>query len=258
MKRILALLAATKVVYSANLQQVLVATTATAGSPSSTAATRSGTHAAAAPSRGRGVGIGTLASAVRLSGEQVPAQISSTPSSFLRELRNRFTSSGGSTSSRESTSDDSSDGSTSSTIVVSTAPPTASSMTDTLTAVFLRVAKKFTNGLSQGGAHLRRTGWLAMLAVACLLSVSRASAVVSRPWGGRPSRSVAVVVADSSVAVDEENRMTSSSGSRAGRKYVKHARGGLLLKMPTFPLAHISWWKAVQDRRKVGGPRHNA
>ncbi|CAN0194323.1 unnamed protein product [Ectocarpus sp. 12 AP-2014] len=122
-------------------------------------------------------------------------------------------------------------------------------MTDSLAAFFLQVAERFTNGLSQGGVHLRRTGWLAMLAVACLLSVSRASAVVSRPWGGRPRRSVAVVVADSSVAADEEKGLRSSS-SRAGSKYVRHKRGGLLLKMPRFPLAHISWRKALKDRRK--------
>lgn len=220
------LLAVNKVVSSANFQQV------------SLAATPGNTHPGLLRSNG-----GALASALRLRarGAEEPQQQPPPATTFWGQLRERFTSVDSSPASSDP----------SSSVVIS--DHTSIRRTSSMSALGDQVARALKNGLMQSGARVRSRGLLALLTVACILSVvgATASGVVSRPWGAWHRSAPNLPVVETSTEVDTANEeISTSSKSGKGRHSERRRR---LLKTPRFPLAHISWWKAVQDRRKVSG-----
>lgn len=196
---------------------------------------------------------GALASVFRLRGADEP-QHSPRPTTFLRQLRDRFTSASSSSGANS---------------VVLDRP---SSRNSGVVALLHTAARALKGRLMHRGAGVRGRGWLALVAVACILSVVRAtasSAVGSRPWvwGRRISgRNLAVVVTDTDVAEGDEHERLSTTPAkspmlsswrerRASRKVRMGDNDGerrrRLLMTPRFPLAYMPWWKALQGRRKV-------
>ena len=141
------------------------------------------------------------------------------------------------------------------------------------------------------GAQLGRGSKIVaiVLGVACLLSVAAANTVVSRSsgwvgcWGRRggeskladcgiKSNTTALALTGNAADAVDDDKCSSTSrllslrrkvgrlgiGSReedatgtGGRRRI--LRAPALLKAPRFPLAYVSWWKALRDRREVGG-----
>lgn len=213
---ILLLLAVNEVVSSANFHQV-------PSLASITTNTQSGLMRLGRRSNG------ALASVLRLRGAEGPRQEPPPATTFREQLRERFKSVGSSN------------------------PPSSSVVLDRgsnrrgMSALAGRVARVVKNGLMQSGSKVRRRGLLALLAVACVLSVVGAttSGVVSRPWGRWHESTQNLAVVGPSADVDNTDASsTSGKGSERRRR---------LLKMPRFPLAYMRCWKALQDRHKVRG-----
>lgn len=177
---------------------------------------------------------GALASVLKLRGAEERQQPPPT-TTFWGQLRERFTREGGSPPS----------GDQSGSIVVLDHRSNRHCMS--------AVARALTNGLMQSGARVRRTGLLALLAVACILSVVGAATGggVAQPWRGwqRSAPKLPAVVVETSAedVADGDISSTSGKGSSSSERRYR------LLKTPRFPLAYMPWWKALQDRRNVSG-----
>lgn len=210
---ILLLVAVNKVISTANLHQVPALATA----PSNTQ-----------PGRLRRRNNGdALASVLRLRGAEEPQQQPPPATTFWEQLRERFTSGGSSPSGSVVVLDHRS--------------------SQIMSALGGQVTRALKNGLMQSGARVRRRGLLALLAVACVLSVIGAttSGVVSRPWRGWHTSSPLDVVGTNEDVADGNISGTSGLSSNSSERRRR------LLKTPRFPLAYMPWWKALQDRRKV-------
>lgn len=176
---------------------------------------------------------GALASVLRLRGADEPQQQPPPATNFWGQLRQRFISADS--------------------IPASSDPPSSTIVVDhgnrgSMSALVRTVVRALKNGLMHSGARVRSRGLLALLAVACVLSVVGATTngVVSRPWGGWHRSTPILPVETSTDVADGDIGSTSTMGSNS-----RSERRRRLLKTPRFPLAHISWWKALQDRRKV-------
>lgn len=239
------LAAVTKVATSATLQQASATTTTFSRSKNSSSRQypRCGSSSSA------------LASVFRLRGADEP-QYSPRPTTFLGQLRDRFTSA-------------------SSSKVNSVVLDCPSSRNSGVAALLHQAARAVKGRLMHSGAGVCGRGWLALVAAACILSVVRAtasSAVGSRPWvwgrrsSGSSGHNLAVLVTDTDVAEGDEHEGLSSTPAksrmlsswrerRASRKGRMGNNDGerrrRLLMTPRFPLAYMPWWKALQDRRKV-------
>ena len=176
-----------------------------------------------------------LASVLRLRGVDEPQQQPPPATTFWGQLRERFTSADNIPASSDP----------SSTVVVVHHKSNRS-----MSALAGQVARALKNGLMQRGARVRRRGLLALWAVACVLSVVGASnsGVVSRPWGGWHRSTPNLPVVETRTDVADSGDISSKPGKGSNSRSERRRR---LLKTPRFPLAHISWWKALQDRRKV-------
>lgn len=149
--------------------------------------------------------------------------------------------------------------------------PTASSGNVSVLQSIVRALKSsFT--LGNAGVRCGSTSFLAILVTAaCVLTVAANNTIGSRPAAGVGDATTTTVVYNPTVPLlattpaapagdSTGERRAASSWRRALRirstaasRRAKAARSRLLRKAPRFPLAHVSWWTALQDRRQVGG-----
>lgn len=216
-------------------------------------------------------GSGVLASVLKLSqgagnAREVDGQQSQPATTFLRRLRDCCSSRTSNTKTANSSDvrlrrgNEATSGRRRST----TTPATKSSVAG-ITELLHNIATVLKSGLAQSGTGMRRRGSTmaaVIVGVVCFLSVAAAN-TVSRPtgWASRritrdPSSATAAVVSPPDAVGECHSRrprilLPLSRGlGRRGKE--REAGRNRLLKAPRFPLAYISWWKALKDRQQVG------